>query len=89
MTVAELDERMSAREFYQWIEYSQEEPLLADRVETMLAQLNATLYNVNSPKKKLGVIDFLVSLDEDSKKSIKTKQLQKDLFNDIDKLQRG
>ena len=88
MTVAELDEKMSAREFFEWYEYAKKEPLIADRLETMLASLSSIIYNSNS-KKHLQAIDFLVSLDEETKESIKMEKLHKDLFNDIDKLKRG
>ena len=46
------------------------------------------MYNMNS-KKPIKTMDFLISLDEDIKKSIKMEQMQKDLFADLDKLKRN
>ncbi len=88
MTVAQLDATMSAKEFFKWIEYFKSEPQQADRLEMMLAQLTALMYNMNS-KKPIKTMDFLISLDEDIKKSIKMEQMQKDLFADLDKLKRN
>ena len=88
MTVAHLDDTMSVREFFQWIEYSKLEPLGEDRIEYMIAQLTALTVNINS-KKKVQVIDFLISLDKDKKDKVKLDKMQVDLFRDIDKLKRG
>lgn len=78
MTVSELEETMTAREFYQWIEYAEIEPLLSDRMEIMLAQLTSLMYNVNSKKAK-GTMEFLISFSEDDKKLHKQKKTESDL----------
>ena len=78
MTVSELDERMTAREFYQWMEYSNIEPLMSDRIEIMVAQLTSLMYNVNAKKSK-DTMEFLISLSEDDKKSHKQQKTERDL----------
>lgn len=45
---------MSAREWHEWQQYMQIEPVLAERVELMLAQLTALEANVNRDPKKRG-----------------------------------
>ena len=88
MTVADLDDTMTVREFFQWIEYAKLEPLGEDRIEYMIAQLTALTVNINS-KKKVQVIDFLISLDKKKRDKVKLDKMQVDLFRDIDKLKRG
>lgn len=73
MTVNRLEDEMSAREFFEWVEYSNEEPLLNDRIEIMLAQLTALTNNIHS-KKKLKPVDFLVSMSNEKKKAHKLSE---------------
>jgi len=84
-SLTEIDS-MPYREFLEWAEYEKQDPF--NNTEIMLAQLTALMYNVNSKKTK-SVIDFIVSFDEDTKKSIKMQEMQKTLFADIDKLKRN
>lgn len=79
MTIAELDERMTAREFFQWMEYAREEPLQSDRIELMLAQLMSLTYNVNAKDTK-APMDFFVSLSEEEKKAQKQAKTDRDLM---------
>lgn len=74
MTVRELEQRMTIKEFNEWFEYSQDEPLMADRLEMMMAQLAS----LQSGKPSF---EHLVSLNDETKKSLKQKKLENDMKN--------
>lgn len=71
MTVAELEARMSAREFAEWIGYLARNPPLAERMEYMLA-LNActTLNATGRMKNPAKVSDFLPSWGPRKRQSV-------------------
>jgi len=83
-SLAEIDE-MPFNEFWEWYEYSKKEPFSVDRNEFMIAQLTALIMNVeirkSKSKKFKEAIDFLISIDEDTKKEIKQKELNDGLKN--------
>lgn len=74
MTVRELEKTMLNKEFVEWQEYAKEEPLLADRVEMMLAQVAST-QSGKSP------IEHMVSIANETKKDILHKQMEQDMIN--------
>lgn len=81
-SLAEID-NMPFDEFYEWYEYSKKEPFNVDRNEFMIAQLSALMVNIdikNSKSKKFrNTLDFLISIDEDTKEDIKRKELSDSL----------
>lgn len=78
-TLSEIDE-LPLSELHEWFEYSQRKPFLVDRVESLLATLTAITFNINSKNTKLRPLDFFVSIDEDTKKHIKQKELSNNLM---------
>ena len=62
MTVAELNTRMSAREFSQWMDYSRDEPFGPTRDNLHAGMVAAMIYNANRGKNKrpLSAADFLL-----------------------------
>lgn len=83
MTVSELENRMTHNEFMEWIEYSESEPLLNDRIELMLAQLTSTLIRVNGGKATAN--DLLVTLTKEDKEALHVHKAN----NDIDEFFKG
>jgi hypothetical protein len=66
MTVAELNVRMSAREFSQWMDYFRSEPFGPVRDNLHAGQITATFYNANRGKGRpaLSASDFLLMSSE-------------------------
>lgn len=68
MTVSQLENTMSHKEFMEWQEYAIQEPLLSDRVELMLAQLTSTLIRVNGGKATAN--DMMITLTKEDKQAL-------------------
>jgi hypothetical protein len=62
MTVAELNRRMSSREFGEWMEFYKSEPFGPVRDNLHSGQITAMLYNVNRRKgaRAMSAADFLL-----------------------------
>lgn len=62
MTVHELSERLTLREFYEWESFSLLEPFISERVDMAGAVVSSTLANVNRGKgqKAFTMMDFMV-----------------------------
>lgn len=62
MTVSELTERLTLREFYDWESFSLLEPFVSERVDIAGAIVSSTLANVNRGKsqKAFSMMDFMV-----------------------------
>lgn len=59
MTVSQVKDMVSGSEFVKWIAYNQLSPIDSTRrLENMIAQLTALLFNINSKKRKKAT-DFL------------------------------
>ena len=69
MTVSELENRMSQKEFIEWQEYLALEPTTSDRNEFMIAQLTSALIRVNGGKATAH--DLMISLSKEDKQAIK------------------
>lgn len=67
MTVAELNIRMSAREFSQWMDYFRANPFGPVRDNLHAGMVTAMLYNANRGKGKpaLSAEDFILLSDEE------------------------
>lgn len=76
MTVAEVQERMTAREFSEWMAYNQAvSPVDSDfRFEHAIAGLSSLLANLHRDTKKrkqpFAVVDFLPDWDEDGRRRV-------------------
>jgi len=83
-SLAEIDE-MPYNEFIQWLEYSKIEPFGVERNEMMIAQLSALIFNLelrkSKSKERREALDFLISIDEETKKEIKQTRLNDGLMN--------
>ena len=86
MTVAELDRRMTAKEFAKWRFYAGIEPFGARTHHLMTAQLTALLFNVNRGSKSdkvMSLYDFDLYEDErdrSAREGVEEKQAQKDVL---------
>jgi hypothetical protein len=62
LTVAELEERMSLREFTDWQAFNRLEPFLPERVDLAGALVTSMLANINRPKgrRAFSVDDFML-----------------------------
>jgi len=77
-SVGEIENTMSNKEFNEWIEYSEIEPLLPDRLELMIARLTE-MYSKAHFKQKTSVLDYMLSIGKDQKEFIKHRMLIKTL----------
>jgi hypothetical protein len=78
MTVAELNSRMSAREFSEWMEYYQSEPFGPVRDNIHSGQITAMLFNANRRKgqRPMTAADFLLMSEKDRMKQRTEKTMQ-------------
>jgi hypothetical protein len=62
VTVAELQDRLSLQEFWDWQLFAAKEPFLSERVDLMGALISSVIANVNRGKgqKPLTVDDFMI-----------------------------
>ncbi len=74
MTVGVFENTTSEKEFKEWIEYIEIEPLLPDRLELMIARLTE-MYSAAHFKQKTSVLDYILSMTKDQKEFIKHNQL--------------
>lgn len=77
-TVGELQERMSSREFAEWMAFAQVEPFGPEREDFRAALVAQTVANFSGrAKKALTIEDFMPKFDEvpeqDKSQSIKAK----------------
>lgn len=83
-SLVEIDD-MSYSEFYQWYKYSERELFTSDRLEVMIAQLTAVTINIaktkSKDKKLTSSLDFLISIDEETKEFHRKQAKENDLFN--------
>ena len=85
MTVEQLHRTMPAGEYFQWQEVLLGKERQPEPLEQMIAQLTAITVNINS-KSKTQPVDFLVSLDEDTRKNTQHNAMAQSLMSDLDKL---
>ena len=76
MTVKELEQRMTYKELNEWIEYAKDEPLIADRLEMMLAQVVSTASGKPA-------FEHLVSLSNEDKESLAHNKMNTDFTKDM------
>ena len=75
MSVDEAQQRISSREFSEWIAYSQLEPFTDQRLELMIAQLTAIVANIASKGKAYKIEDFLLKIDAEHKERKSPQQM--------------
>ena len=75
MPVYMVEQTISQKELQEWQEYFNAEPAIADRIELMLAIISSILYNSNS-KSQLSYTDFMISLTDEQRHTIKEHELQ-------------
>ena len=87
MTVAELDRRMTAREYAKWRLFATIEPFGDRTHHLMMAQLTALLFNVNRGKKSdpvMGLYDFDLfegRADKENRKEAEERQARKEVLD--------
>lgn len=66
MTVGELERRLTAREFAEWIEFYRVHPFVTERVDLMGGIVASTIANVNRGKgsRPLKPSDFMPTYDD-------------------------
>ena len=71
MTVAELEDRMSAAELERWARFEQEEPFLATRIEYVGGLICSVLANINRAKHAAALepLDFMPFLSRQIKQA--------------------
>ena len=67
MTVAELNKRMTAREFSEWMEFARDEPFGPVRDNLHAGMITAMIYNANRRKnqKPMAAADFLLMTERE------------------------
>ena len=71
MTVAELDSRMSAREFLEWQHYLSREPLLSERADIHAAMITTAVYRSQGVKARMD--EFLPGYEDISEQDYPTE----------------
>lgn len=77
---------MSIQELYDWYDYYNQEPFLADRIEQQLAMSNYILFSTNS-KKKAEFEDFMIrNIKKQENNTPPTDEQIKSMFMGIGKV---
>lgn len=78
-TVGELEHTLSASELSEWVEFYNEEPFMADRIEVQLARLSAITVSQKSGK-AVNVSDFMVTYKKAPEAAVDIEDKVKAIF---------